>query len=95
VRAPIHNAIDCALEIRAQPGFDAAKVESVLIERHPDWSEYHRNATPKTYHEAQVSLPFSIAVAWLEGKALLDQYSDRNIRNRDVERWRASPASKR
>ena len=83
---PIHNAIDCALEIRAQPGFDASKVAAIDIQRHEDWSKYHRNAEPATYHEAQVSLPFSVAVAMLEGKALLKQYSDRNIRNKDVKR---------
>ncbi len=83
---PIHNAIDCALDIRKQAGFDASKVKSILIERHPSWSKYHRNAAPTTYHEAQVSLPFSMAVAMLEGKALLEQYSDRNIRNSEVRR---------
>lgn len=83
---PIHNAIDCALEIRAQPGFDASKVSAIRIERHEDWSNYHRNATPATYHEAQVSLPFSMAVAMLEGKALLKQYSERNIRDQEVQR---------
>jgi 2-methylcitrate dehydratase PrpD len=83
---PIHNAIDCALAIRAQPGFDPRKITAIDIERHPDWSKYHRNAVPATYHEAQVSLPFSVAVAMLEGAALLDQYSDRNLRHRDVRR---------
>lgn len=83
---PIHNAIDCALAIRSQPGFDAKQVRSILVERHPDWSEYHRNPAPATYHEAQVSLPFSVAVAMREGRALLEQYSDRNIRNAEVKR---------
>jgi 2-methylcitrate dehydratase PrpD len=83
---PIHNAIDCALEIRAQPGFNAKKITAIDVERHEDWSKYHRNAEPVTYHEAQVSLPFSVAVAMLEGKALLEQYSDRNIRNKEVKR---------
>lgn len=83
---PIHNAIDCALDIRSQPGFDHRKVTAIEVERHEDWSKYHRNATPTTYHEAQVSLPFSVAIAMVEGKALLDQYSDRNIRNKELKR---------
>ncbi len=83
---PIHNAIDCALEIRAKPGFDASKVTALRIERHEDWSRYHRNASPATYHEAQVSLPFSVAVAMREGRALVAQYSERNIRNPEVRR---------
>ena len=83
---PIHNAIDCALDVRAQPGFDAGAIERIHVARHPDWAQYHQNKAPRTYHEAQVSLPFSVAVALLEGKALLKQYSDRNIRNPKVKR---------
>ncbi len=81
---PIHNAIDCALDVRTQPGFDVAAVKAIHFTRHPDWALYHQNRTPRTYHEAQVSLPFSVAVALLEGQALLKQYSDRNIRNARV-----------
>ena len=83
---PIHNAIDCALEVRAQSGFKTADVESIRVARHPDWARYHQNKAPRTYHEAQVSLPFSVAMALIEGKALLEQFSDRNIRNGEVKR---------
>ena len=83
---PIHNAIDCALDVRNQPGFDVKDVEAIYVDRHPDWARYHQNKTPQTYHEAQVSLPFSVAVALIEGKALLAQYSARNIRNAEVKR---------
>jgi len=81
---PIHNAIDCALDVRKQPDFDVNQVKSIDFTRHPDWAHYHQNKTPRTYHEAQVSLPFSVAVALLEGQALLKQYSDKNIRNAKV-----------
>jgi len=81
---PIHNAIDCALAVRTQPGFDVNNVKSIAFTRHPDWAHYHQGKNPRTYHEAQVSLPFSVAVAFLEGQALLKQYSDRNIRNAKV-----------
>lgn len=83
---PIHNAIDCALDVRGQEGFSLEDVSAIRFERHPDWARYHQNKTPQTYHEAQVSLPFSVAVALIEGKALLKQYSDRNIRNAQVKR---------
>ena len=81
---PIHNAIDCALAIRKQPGFDVSKVASIHVARHPDWAEYHQVRSPRTYHEAQISLPFALAVALIEGKALLSQFSDRNIRKEQV-----------
>jgi 2-methylcitrate dehydratase PrpD len=83
---PIHNAIDCALDVRGQIGLDVEEIERIEFARHPDWARYHQNKAPRTYHEAQVSLPFSVAVALIEGKALLKQYSDRNIRNPQVKR---------
>ena len=83
---PIHNAIDCALEIRRAHAPSLAKIRSIVVRRHPDWSEYHRNPAPRTYHEAQVSLPYSIAIALLEGNALLDQYTDRKLANAAVRR---------
>jgi 2-methylcitrate dehydratase PrpD len=78
---PIHNAIDCALEIRNrdQPALDA--IQHIEMARHPDWAHYHQNKTPKTYHEAQVSLPYSVAVALKEGQALLKQYNDRKLKD--------------
>lgn len=83
---PIHNAIDCALDIRSKSNVDPRAIERIHVARHPDWARYHLNRAPRTYHEAQVSLPFSVAVALIEGQALLAQYSDRNIRNPLVKR---------
>lgn len=83
---PIHNGIDCALDIRKQPGFDAAKVKDIHVARHPEWAHYHQNREPRTYHEAQVSLPYSVAVALVEGKALLAQYTDRKLRDARLKR---------
>ena len=83
---PIHNAIDCALELRNKHGVRPQDVQAIHFDRHPDWAQYHQNPSPRTYHEAQVSLPFSVAVALIEGRALLEQYSDRNIRHREVKR---------
>lgn len=83
---PIHNAIDCALEIRLKNKPDLGAIRSIVVRRHPDWSDYHRNTAPRTYHEAQVSLPYSVAVALVEGKALLEQYTDRKLGNAAVQR---------
>jgi len=73
---PIHNAIDCALNIRKAHAPDVAKIRNMTIRRHPSWAHYHQNANPKTYHEAQVSLPYSVAVALTDGQALFAQYSN-------------------
>lgn len=78
---PIHNAIDCALEIRRQHQPKLDEIKHIAMARHPDWAHYHKNKTPQTYHEAQVSLPYSVAVALKEGQALLKQYTDRKLKD--------------
>jgi 2-methylcitrate dehydratase PrpD len=78
---PIHNAIDCALEIRRQHQPKLDEIKHIGMARHPDWAHYHQNKTPQTYHEAQVSLPYSVAVALKEGQALLKQYTDRKLKD--------------
>ena len=42
-------------------------IQEILVRRHPDWADYHTIAHPRTYHEAQVSLPYSVAIALTEG----------------------------
>lgn len=76
---PIHNAIDCALEIRRRYAPDLGRIARIVMARHPDWAHYHQNATPKTYHEAQVSLSYSVAVALHDGQALFAQYRDERL----------------
>lgn len=76
---PIHNAIDCALEIRKKHAPDLARIKSMTMARHPDWALYHQNTRPQTYHEAQVSLPYSVAVAFTDGQALFPQYNNARL----------------
>jgi 2-methylcitrate dehydratase PrpD len=83
---PIHNAIDCALELRNRDNPRLDDIQHIEVERHPDWALYHQNKAPKTYHEAQVSLPYSIAVAFKEGKALLGQFTDRKLKDPQLQR---------
>ncbi|MBO1114652.1 MmgE/PrpD family protein [Bordetella petrii] len=77
---PIHNAIDCALDIRKKYAPDLARIKSMTMARHSDWALYHQNARPKTYHEAQVSLPYSVAVAFTDGQALFAQYNNARLK---------------
>lgn len=75
---PIHNAIDCALELRAG-GVALADIDTLVVRRHPDWANYHLISKPRTYHEAQVSLPYSVAIAFADGSALPAQYSNERL----------------
>jgi 2-methylcitrate dehydratase PrpD len=54
--------------------------------RHPDWALYHQNARPKTYHEAQVSVPYSVAVALADGQALFAQYNNERLADPQLRR---------
>jgi 2-methylcitrate dehydratase PrpD len=80
---PIHNAIDAALALRAA-GVTAEGTESLVIARHPDWAHYHLNRRPATFHEAQVSLPYSTAIALIDGGALPPQYADGQLGRQEV-----------
>jgi 2-methylcitrate dehydratase PrpD len=77
---PIHNAIDCALDIRRKHAPDLDRIKRIRMARHPDWALYHQNAHPTTYHEAQVSLPYSVAVALTDGQALFPQYNNARLK---------------
>lgn len=77
---PIHNAIDCALDIRKKHAPDLNRIKSMTMARHSDWALYHQNTQPQTYHEAQVSLPYSVAVAFTDGQALFPQYNNARLK---------------
>lgn len=81
---PIHNAIDCALNVRREMQEPTTRIRAMQMRRHPDWAHYHLNRHPKTYHEAQVSLPYSVAVALIEGAALLPQYQDEKLTDPEI-----------
>jgi len=78
---PIHNAIDCALTIRRENAIDPTEVSAITILRHPRWANYHKIKRPRTYHEAQVSLPYAVAVSLAEGGAFLQQYSEEKLKD--------------
>jgi len=76
---PIHNAIDCVLEIQKKHTVSPKEIQKITVYRHPDWAHYHVIYDPKSINEAQVSLPYSIAVAFTTGEAFLDQYEDPHL----------------
>ena len=83
---PIHTACDAARQIRAQMGtVDPAAVAAIQVDRHPAWAAYHLNPAPANYHEAQMSLPYSVAVALVEGDAFLPQYSNEQVRRPELQ----------
>lgn len=86
---PIHNAVDCVLDIRPRLDVPTVAIDEIVVYRHPDWANYHLNARPSTYHEAQVSLPYSVAVALVEGAALPPQYTAAKLADPELQRLSA------
>lgn len=76
---PIHNAIDCAFEIRGRDHPDLSAISRIDVARHPSWAAKHGEKAPKSFHAAQMSLPYSVAVVLKEGQALPRQYADRKL----------------
>lgn len=81
---PIHNAIDCALAVRGQLTDPVSAITKMTMRRHPSWAHYHLNTRPRTYHEAQVSLPYSVAVALIEGAAFFPQYRNEKLGEAEI-----------
>lgn len=82
---PIHNAIDCALAVRPHVQGRTDEIKRLVMKRHPDWAHYHVIARPRTFHEAQVSLPYAVAIALLEGQALPAQFSSPFLEDQRVQ----------
>jgi 2-methylcitrate dehydratase PrpD len=78
---PVHNAIDCAFELRRTYKVEPTEICAIRVFRHPAWADYHRIKKPRTFHEAQVSLPYSVAIAFVEGKAFPSEYSEEKLRD--------------
>ena len=74
---------------RSQYNPRLADIRGIMVQRHPAWAHYHSTPLPTTYHEAQMSLPYSVAVALKEGAALLPQYSDRKLADPEIGRLAA------
>lgn len=74
---PIHAPIDAANSIREQlskAGRTEADIERIDVYRHPWWADYHTNQEPKTYHDAQTSMCFSVALAIVTGGNFFSDY---------------------
>jgi 2-methylcitrate dehydratase PrpD len=79
-----HAYLDAALELRAAHAIDATAIEAVEcgvpagevpIVCEPAWHK----ARPRTTYEAQFSLPFSVAAAFVDGRVGIDTYSDSRL----------------
>jgi 2-methylcitrate dehydratase PrpD len=74
-----HPAIDAALEVHAQPGFEASDIESVLCDVAPAVLQVVKVASPRNPMEAKFSLPFCMAAALLDGGVSMETFTDEKL----------------
>jgi 2-methylcitrate dehydratase PrpD len=84
-----HTAIDAALAIGRQPGFQAARIDRIAVGINQQ--AYQAVCTPpdirlrpQTVVQAQFSIPFTVAAALLDGRVSLRHFTDEGLRRSDI-----------
>ena len=81
----IHSALDVALDFRLRHGLRAEDIESVHALCTPVQKGQLGLGAPRTRIEAQFSLPYSVAVAFLHGEAGYEFFTEKWIGNPEIE----------
>jgi 2-methylcitrate dehydratase PrpD len=74
-----HSAIDVAIALRARSGLSQdgalARIASIEVETYGPGYEIVKESNPRTPYQAKFSMAYCVAVALLEGRAGLEQFS--------------------
>ncbi len=73
----IHSTLDFVLDLRRREALDADAIERIEITCPAGTMQMLGNTGPATRLAAQMSLPYSVAVACVAGRASLNEYEDR------------------
>ncbi len=79
-----HAAIDGVLAMRADPWFNAARVESVTVHTFGWAMRLNNERAPRTLELAQYSVPFCVAVAAVHGREALVRLDERMLADGSV-----------
>jgi 2-methylcitrate dehydratase PrpD len=84
-----HPYMDCALTLRRKHAITADQAAEIVCRTaegpvHRLWEPLEQKRKPPTSYAAKFSLPFSIAVMLIRGKAGLDEFSDEAIRDPEI-----------
>jgi 2-methylcitrate dehydratase PrpD len=84
-----HTAIDAALAVRHQPGFDASRIGRITAG--VNYQAYQAVCTPPNIRrhpttgvQAQFSIPFTVACALVDGRVSLNHFTDEGLRRPDI-----------
>jgi 2-methylcitrate dehydratase PrpD len=84
-----HAAIDAALTARAQTGRPAEEIESIEVGvTGPGYQMVcvpeHVRLAPRTVVEAQFSIPYTVAAAWIDGPPSIGHFTSEGLQRPDV-----------
>lgn len=81
----MHPAIEAALKLRKNTGIKPNQIKRVIVRTY-EVAKVQCGFTnrPKNVMDARFSLPYGVAVVFVDGNALLDQFTEKRIRDREV-----------
>ena len=79
-----HSAIESAMKIRAQNGFNIDEIESICVRTYKLAVDGHNHTNIDGVSSAKMSMPYSVAVALVTGRAGLAEFSEEMVRNSRV-----------
>ena len=80
-----HPSIEAALRIRQKAGFNLEEIESIQVDTYKLAVAGHDHTEIKGVNSAKMSIPYSLAVALVAGKAGLEEYTESFISNPDIQ----------
>ena len=81
-----HGPIDAVLHLLEQHRLEPDYVESITVRVTPSALKALPVENPQTPWEARQSLPFLVAVTWMHGQPLLEQFSEESLADPSVRR---------
>jgi 2-methylcitrate dehydratase PrpD len=84
-----HAAVDAVLKLRTETGRPAHDIESIRVGlTGPGYQMVcvpeHVRLAPRTVVEAQFSIPYTVAAAWIDGTLKIGHFSEEALRRTDV-----------
>ena len=85
----VHTAVDAALQLRTQAPRPASDIESIRVGvTAPGYQMVcvpeHVRQAPRTIVEAQFSIPYTVAAAWIDGGLGIGHFSNEGLKRSDI-----------
>ena len=85
----VHTAVDAVLQLRAKAQRPASDIQSIRVGvTAPGYQMVcvpeHVRLAPRTIVEAQFSIPYTVAAAWIDGRLGMRHFSDEGLQRADI-----------